>query len=233
MTAETRTCPQCGRKFTPKRPHHEYDSEECRYQGWIEKQINAAQAPVQRVEGHPLVEVRVNQATKKHNRDLGGLIRQAIVDQIKTKGECFADDLVDLYPEGEVKECRRLATAQFGSLTGSGLIREKERRKSTIPARKGAKSGVYIFTQKGRETLVGNAAGGGLSFHEGASGVSGESTGTDVPGRQSEGDQGGVASSSSPASVAEDVEAVTSTSAPARLFEDQAPSAYDRLRDVA
>jgi hypothetical protein len=102
---------------------------------------------------HSLQEVREQQATKKHNRDLGGLIRQAIIDRIKTTGECFADDLTDLYPEGEVKECRRLATAQFGSMVATGLIREKERRKSTFGSRKGAKAGVYVFTEKGRQEL--------------------------------------------------------------------------------
>jgi len=141
--------------------------------------------------GHPLQTVRDQQATKKHNRDLSGLIRQAIIDRIKTTGECFADDLIDLYPEGEVKECRRLATAQFGSLAGSGLIEEKERRKSTIAARKGAKSGVYIFTRKGQErfgartdyesvgeiqTLVGNGAGPEGASSGVASIVSGEGT---------------------------------------------------------
>lgn len=161
---ETRNCPQCGREFTPKAKHQIYDVDPCRYQGWIQKEVEAAEAGSQRVDGHPLQLVREDQAAKKHNRDLGGLIRQAIIDQIKTTGECFADDLVELYPEGEVKECRRLATAQFGSMVSSGVIREKERRKSKFSTRKGGKSGVYIFTQKGREQLVGvggESAGGG------------------------------------------------------------------------
>lgn len=156
---ETRNCPQCGSTFTPKAKHQIYDVDPCRYQGWIQKEVEAAEIGSQRVDAHSLQLVREDQAAKKHNRDLGGLIRQAIIDRIKTTGECFADDLVGLYPEGEVANCRRLATAQFGSMVASGLIREKERRKSKFATRKGGKSGVYIFTQKGREQLVGNSSG--------------------------------------------------------------------------
>lgn len=119
----------------------------------------------------PLQEVRDQQAAKKHNRDLGGLIRQAIIDCLKTARECCADDLIPLYPQGEVDECRRLATAQFGSLASGGdgkhpLIREKSRRKSTIPARKGAKVTVWEFTKAGWDRY-GGSAGVGTDRHAG------------------------------------------------------------------
>lgn len=45
---------------------------------------------------------------------------------------------------------------QFGSLAGRRYIAEVERRKSSVPTRKGAKSGVYVFTTKGRAQLVGH-----------------------------------------------------------------------------
>jgi hypothetical protein len=105
---------------------------------------------------HPLQEVRDERATKKHNRDLGGLIKQAIVDQIKTTGECHADDLIELYPEGEVDLCRRLATAQFGSMASRKLIRKDGWRPTKNAARKGGGGWIWKFTQKGREQLVGN-----------------------------------------------------------------------------
>ena len=139
-----------------------YASEAC------SKRARRAASPDKARTEHPLQAVRDERATKKHNRDLGGLIKQAIVDQIKTTGECHADDLVGLYPVGEVDLCRRLATAQFGSMTGAELIREKERRKSTISARKGAKSGVYVFTEKGRAQLVGRSSGIGDGASPGA-----------------------------------------------------------------
>lgn len=155
----------CAQYFAPKRPHQRFCKEEHRYRQWELDKARAGAEPLsQRVEqdtGNPLQLVREEQAEKKHNRDLGGLIRQAIVDTIKTKGQVHADDLVTLYPAGEVGLCRRLATAQFGSLAASRqghepLITEKERRKSSIPERKGAKSGVYVFTKYGRETLIGS-----------------------------------------------------------------------------
>lgn len=148
MNARTCRC-GCGASLAGLRSDAVWASEACK------KRAERAASRDKAGTVHPLQTVRDQQAVKKHNRDLGGLIRQAIIDQIKTTGECFADDLVELYPEGEVKECRRLATAQFGSLVARGLIHEKERRKSTFASRKGSKSGVYSFTQLGRKTLVG------------------------------------------------------------------------------
>lgn len=147
MNAGTCRC-GCGASLAGLRADAVWASEACK------KRAERAASRDKAGTVHPLQTVRERQAAKKHNRDLGGLIRQAIIDQIKTTGECFADDLVDLYPEGEVKECRRLATAQFGSMVARGLIHEKGRRKSTFASRKGSKSGVYSFTQLGRKTLA-------------------------------------------------------------------------------
>jgi hypothetical protein len=152
VTADQRTCEQCGNSFVANAPHQRFDHDECRYQHHIEQSVAAA---CQRVEPHPLQEVRDQRTVSKHDRDLGGLIKQAIVDRIKTTGECFPDDLIGLYPEGEVDRCRQLATAQFGSLSAprgsrEPLIREKGRRKSSIPARKGGKATVWEFTPAGR-----------------------------------------------------------------------------------
>lgn len=162
-------CAQCDRPFFARRPDAETCSEECKYQRWIERQLPAPQP----VGSHPLQAVREERAAQKHNRDLGGLIRQAIVDRLKTIGECSPEDLIPLYPQGEIDLCRRLATAQFGSLASSRdgkepLIREKERRKSTIPARKGAKVTVWEFTVAGRR-------------HYGM-GIAGVGAGSDGPG---------------------------------------------------
>jgi hypothetical protein len=235
---ENERCPSCGvlgepicacgcrSSLSDLRSDAVYRSEACA------KRLQRRGRPDVDPTGHPLQTVRDEQATKKHNRDLGGLIRQAILDRIKTTGECFADDLVDLYPEGEVGTCRRLATAQFGSMVASGLIREKERRRSTIPARKGAKSGVYVFTEEGRATLVGNSGGTSGASSGGRAAVSGEKASTGVPGSPN---QDGVTSSPTPSPVAEGSEASSSPSGEpvARLFEDSPPSAYDQLKDVA
>lgn len=150
---------ECSEPFIPTRPHQRFHSEPCRYAQWeLDQARGSAEDGAQRVDGQatqPLQAVRDQRTVSRHDRDLGGLIRQAIVDRIKTTGECFPDDLIPLYPEGEVDRCRELATAQFGSLAASRkgrepLIREKGRRKSSIPARKGAKASVWEFTPAGR-----------------------------------------------------------------------------------
>jgi hypothetical protein len=151
----TRTCKQCGRPFEPKRPHQIYDTRECRYQGWIENEVEAAS---QRVERHPLVEVReVQEATKLKDR-YSQVIYQGIIDRLE-RGPVHADDLEDLFPDSDRTMCRKLVGAQFGSLASRHYIREKERRKSSIASRKGAKSSVWEFTQKGRERLAGACTG--------------------------------------------------------------------------
>src|SRR5690242_13943507 len=102
--SEQRVCAheRCSESFIPKRPHQRFHAEPCRYAQWeLDKDREAASGTGQRVE-EPLQLVRDQRATDKHKRDLGGLIKQAIVDTIKTTGECHADDLVGLYPEGEV-----------------------------------------------------------------------------------------------------------------------------------
>jgi hypothetical protein len=70
--------------------------------------------------------------------------------------------LEPLFPANEQERvmCRKLVGAQFGSLASRHYIAEKERRKSSVPSRKGAKSGVFEFTQRGREKLAGHRAGG-------------------------------------------------------------------------
>jgi hypothetical protein len=153
--SETRMCLQCDRPFEPARPHQVFDSEECRYQGWVEKEVLAAHEPAQRVEAHvhPLAEARAQQERSDLKSKLSQIIYQGIVDRLKY-GPVHADDLEGLFPEERRTMCRRLVGAQFGSLASRGYIVERERRKSNVKSRKGAKSGVYEFTKKGRALLV-------------------------------------------------------------------------------
>lgn len=182
--AYQKVCAQCNRRFEAKRDHAECCSQECRWQHHIERQVLAAQTPVQRVTEHPLDEVRATQEESALNKRLGLLIRTAIIDALKTKGEVHADDLASLYPEGMVDRCRRLATAQFGSLARNGgkpLIRKTEWRKSTQPGRNGAGSWVWKFTKAGwdrygtagvrAETSPGGVEVGGTDSGELVSGI--------------------------------------------------------------
>jgi len=144
------TCQQCGRAIEPKRPHARFCSDRCRAIDWRES--NGEDAG-ERVQEHPLREVREEQEATDLKSKLSQIIYQGIVDRLKY-GSVHADDLEPLFPN-EVRDiCRKLVGAQFGSLASRGYIVESERRKSKVRSRKGAKSGVFIFTTKGREKLA-------------------------------------------------------------------------------
>lgn len=147
----TRTCQQCGDAFEPKRPHARFCADRCRAIDWRE---NEGEGGSERVQEHPLREAREEQEATDLKSKLSQIIYEGIVDRLKY-GPVHADDLEPLFAP-EVRDiCRRLVGAQFGSLAARGYIVEKERRKSSVPTRKGAKSGVFVFTRKGREKLAG------------------------------------------------------------------------------
>jgi hypothetical protein len=154
--AQFRSCDQCSKHLVTQRKGARFCGEECK-NAWHNKQrltgptTDKRLAPASGTEEslnadvHELQQVREEQARKKHNRDLGGIIRQAIVNRLRTHRECTADDLIELYPEGEVDLCRRLATAQFGSLAAGGdgrqpLIREKGESNPRSPRGRGPRS---------------------------------------------------------------------------------------------
>lgn len=119
---------------------------------------------------HPLVEAREAQEATKLKDHYSQVIYQGIIERLE-RGPVHADDLKDLFPDSDRTMCRKLVGAQFGSLASRHYIREKERRKSSIASRKGAKSSVWEFTQKGRERLAGIGAGGKARLSREARGV--------------------------------------------------------------
>lgn len=158
-----RTCPQCERSFTPNVKHQVYESQECRQQGWVEKEVLAAQAELQRVE-HPLQGVREAQEAAK--AEWSAAIYAEIVRLLQVRGHFHADDLE---PMGIPDEHRNLIGAQLGSLAARQYIHEVGRRRSANPARKQAKSGVYELTRVGRERLAEVGAGHGDRVGTGSS----------------------------------------------------------------
>jgi len=124
---------------------------------------------LQSVATHPLVEAREAQEATKLKDHYSQVIYQGIIERLE-RGPVHADDLEDLFPESDRTMCRKLVGAQFGSLASRHYIREKERRKSSIASRKGAKSSVWEFTKKGRDRLVG--VGGGVVDQRRSSGAS-------------------------------------------------------------
>jgi hypothetical protein len=160
----TRTCKWhgCGRHLITQRADADFCSDECRsrYKNWRRKQ-SASDTRVTDASGadvHPLTTARERQETTERDKQLGQVIHQAIVHLITTKGEAHADDLEPFYPEGAKDRCRELQPGRFGSLRSRGYIVKRGERKSRVKSRNGAKSGVYEFTKKGRERLVGTGA---------------------------------------------------------------------------
>lgn len=104
---------------------------------------------------HPLVPARAQQEASDLNSQLGQIVYNAIIDRLKVVGRVHADDLEAYFPPEHLLRCRKLIGGQFGSLSGRKYIEGVEYLKSSVPARKGAKSWVYVFTAKGREKLLG------------------------------------------------------------------------------
>lgn len=178
MTAQfnaTRTCAcGCGASLVDLRADAVYASEAC------SKRARRSASPDKGRTQHLLVEAREAQEATKLKDHYSQVIYQGIIERLE-RGPVHADDLEDLFPDSDRTLCRKLVGAQFGSLASRHYIREKERRKSSIASRKGAKSSVWEFTRKGRERLVGV---GGGSYGVGASPVasphSGETSSTNT-----------------------------------------------------
>lgn len=78
------------------------------------------------------------------------VIREAIIEALRG-GSFHADDLE---PLGIPRQHRNIIGSQAGYLVSKRYMQEVGRRKSTVPSRKAAKSGVYEFTRVGREKLA-------------------------------------------------------------------------------
>lgn len=168
----------CGAELWNLRAHSRYRTAACRTA--LERAdfgtTRAAKAHKSQTQGsvHPLADARASQEASELKSHWSQVIYQGIVDRLK-HGPVHADDLEPLFPANEEERamCRKLVGAQFGSLASRKYIVEKERRKSTVPTRKGAKSGVFVFTPLGREKLVG--------IHAGVPGPQGSGEGTVRP----------------------------------------------------
>lgn len=151
----TRTCAYqpCSKPFTPTHPRQRFCCGTCRSDAHYARHPEKRSPALRCVAEHPLAEARAEQEATDLKSKLSAIIYEGIVDRLKL-GPVHADDLEPLFPPERRDVCRRLVGAQFGSLASRGYIRETERRKSRVATRKGAKSGVYIFTQKGRAKLA-------------------------------------------------------------------------------
>jgi len=144
---------RCAASLAGMRADARYGSEACEKRH--KRRASTDKAPTTM---HPLAEARARQESSDLKSKLSQIIYEGIIDRLK-RGPVHADDLEPLFPPEVRSTCRRLVGAQFGSLASRGYIVERERRKSKVKSRKGAKSGVFIFTAKGRAKLVGADAG--------------------------------------------------------------------------
>lgn len=151
----------CSEQFEPTHWRQIFCGPTCRanqhYLDHPEKGRVMDNGALRSVATHRLADARGQQESSDLKSKLSQIIYSAIVDRLKY-APVHADDLESAFPEQYRDICRKLVGAQFGSLASRHYIEEVERRKSSVPSRKGAKSGVFAFTAKGRHTLVGTSA---------------------------------------------------------------------------
>lgn len=147
----TRSCEHCGVTFTPKRPHGRFCSDVCRYEAWVAANENSRENGGQRVGGNPIAEVRAGQeAAKSH---WSAIVREAIIEALRSKGTFHADDL---HPLGIPAEHRNIIGSQIARLVNQGWMVECGRRKSATASRHQAKSNVYRLTRAGAAGVGGS-----------------------------------------------------------------------------
>lgn len=212
MTA-MRNCQWCGEQLVGKRLHAEYCDSSCRGKAthWRQSRSGDREKTLGSASPPPIQAIREEQEAAKAHWSM--IVREGIIEVLKATGAYHADDLDHL---GIPDEHRNIIGSQTAKLVNQKWIEEAGRRKSILPSRNGAKSGIYKLTEFGKKKLVGEGGGsaagssGVVSVAPGHSSLSGE-----------KGFEGAVATSSVPSEPA------------ARLFDDAPPSAYERLRDVA
>ncbi len=164
-----RTCKwrECRRQLITQRADADFCGPDCK-NAWHNEERRKRGTTDKRFKGlegagkHPLADARALQETSELKSHWSQVIYQGIVSRLE-HGPVHADDLEPLFPANDEERsmCRKLVGAQFGSLASRRYIHEVDRRKSSAPSRKGAKSGVFEFTRKGREKLAG--VGGGFA----------------------------------------------------------------------
>jgi hypothetical protein len=169
----------------------EYDTEQCRWQGWIQGQVEAAETGSQRVIGdvHPLDEARGQVEEGPTSSEWALIAREHVMRTLLATGYFTADDLEPLgIPEHYRRSVHGLVTAFFRGK--KPYMDEAGRRKSERPERKGSKNTVFRINAKGRrelpallmglqELLVGNSSGGRGASSDAAA-VSDETPGADT-----------------------------------------------------
>lgn len=99
---------------------------------------------------HPLQAIREGQEVSKDRWSC--IVREGIIEVLKATGAYHADDLDHL---GIPDEHRNIIGSQTAKLVNQKWTEEAGRRKSILPSRNGAKSGIYKLTALGKNKIVG------------------------------------------------------------------------------
>jgi hypothetical protein len=205
----------CGASLAGLRSDAVYASEAC------SKRARRAASPDK---ARTLEDVRGRGEESKEKSRYTLIAREHITHTLLATGYFSAEDFDSLgIPPAHVNVC----TSWIGHFSKRKVMEPISWRYSSKPSRKGGKVWTYKITQKGREVLpalleetraeiAGMSAGNHqVGASSAASAPPGEELSTDAPGSPAR--QVGSASAPSPGVGAE----------PARLFSDEAPSAYD------
>ncbi len=169
----TRVCAysQCNVEFEPKRPHHRFHDESCRYADFLERQENGGEGGAQRVgDGagsrggnvRDLDTARDLQAQVKAKRDWRDAIDEQIRLTLLETGYFHADDLDELCVPPEHAQLKGTRSAWFrnqGFMEKTGA-----ERKVSHKAANGRKAAIHRITPKGRRELT---AGVGARMRQG------------------------------------------------------------------
>lgn len=164
----TRICAysKCEVEFEPKRPHHRFHRESCRYADFLERQENGGEDGAQRVgdgvgsRGGNVRDLDTAgdlQAQQKEKRDWRDAIDEQIRRTLLETGFFHADDLDALGVPPEHAQLKGTRSAWFrnqGFMEKTGA-----ERKVSHKAANGRKAAIHRITKLGREKLAGVGAG--------------------------------------------------------------------------
>lgn len=141
-----RLCEQCGRQFTPNRPHHVYDTQECRNQAHIERGIQEAGQRVSDRAGsrggtvRSVEEARELQEASAEKAEWSLKVSRQIALSLLTTGRYHPDDLDCL---GIPPACANVIGAQTNSFSQRHFMFEVGRRKISHKAANGRKAAIW------------------------------------------------------------------------------------------
>jgi hypothetical protein len=184
----TRTCDQCGKHLITHRADARFCDEDCK-NAWHNKQRRSQDGPHKRLAAVSEAETpairRIREGQEAAKAHWSMIVREGIIEVLKGTGAYHADDLDHL---GIPDEHRNIIGSQTAKLVNQKWIEGAGRRKSILPSRNGAKSGIYKLTDLGKSRIAGvegerscssDVAGHGLghSLDSGEAGLTGPGSG--------------------------------------------------------